>query len=172
MASMPRSTIARSRAVSLYLSGEYLHARLDDDLPVGGDLLPTRGKHAVSSPTVQFGAGGTYDDGRFFGSIASKYLGRQYASFMNDESIKGYATLDLSIGVHLADWLDGKRTDLRVNAINVTDPHVLAGVQAVTPNAQDTDRPQRHRDRRSGARLLYRQRRRGDGDPLARVLRR
>ena len=124
--------------VSLYLSGEYLRARIDDDLPVGADFLPTRGKHAVSSPTVQFGAGGIYDDGRFFGSVASKYIGRQYASFMNDEAIKGYATLDLSVGMHLADWLDGKRTDLRVNAINVTDPHVLAGVQSVSTNAQDT----------------------------------
>ncbi|WP_133020706.1 TonB-dependent receptor [Sphingomonas sp. PP-CE-1A-559] len=124
--------------VSLYLSGEYLHARIDDDLPVGADFLPTRGKHAVSSPTVQFGAGGIYDDGRFFGSVASKYIGRQYATFMNDERIKGYATLDLSVGMHLADWLDGKRTDLRVNAINVTDPHVLAGVQSVSTNAQDT----------------------------------
>lgn len=124
--------------VSLYLSGEYLRARIDDDLPVGADFLPTRGKRAVSSPTVQFGAGGIYDDGRFFGSVASKYIGRQYASFMNDESIKGYATLDLSVGMHLADWLDGKRTDLRVNAINVTDPHVLAGVQSVSTNAQET----------------------------------
>ena len=124
--------------VGLYISGEYLRARIDDDLPVGADFLPTRGKHAVSSPTVQFGAGGIYDDGRFFGSVASKYIGRQYASFMNDEAIKGYATLDLSVGMHLADWLDGKRTDLRVNAINVTDPHVLAGVQSVSTNAQDT----------------------------------
>jgi iron complex outermembrane receptor protein len=47
--------------VSLYLSGEYLRARIDDDLPVGADFLPTKGKHAVSSPTVQFGAGGIYD---------------------------------------------------------------------------------------------------------------
>ena len=124
--------------VSLYLSGEYLRARIDDDLPVGTDFLPTRGKHAVSSPTVQFGAGGIYDDGRFFGSVASKYIGGQYASFTNDERIKGYATLDLSVGMHLADWLDGKRTDLRVNAINVTDPRVLAGVQSVSTNAQDT----------------------------------
>ncbi len=123
--------------VSLYLSGEYLRARIDDDLPIGSDFLPTRGMRAVSSPTVQFGAGGLYDDGRFFGSIASKYVGRQYSTFMNDESIKGYATLDLSIGVHLAEWLDGKRTDLRINAINVTDPHVLAGVQAVSTNARD-----------------------------------
>ncbi len=126
-----------ARGVSVYVSGEYLRARIDDDLPVGGDFLPTRGKRAVSSPTVQVGGGGTYDDGRLFGSIAGKYVGRQYATFMNDESIRGYATLDVAIGVHLADWLDGKRTDFRVNAINVTDPHVLAGVQAVTTNARD-----------------------------------
>ncbi len=123
--------------VSVYLSGEYLRARIGDDLPIGADFLPTRGRHAVSSPTFQAGGGGTYDDGRLFGSVALKYVGRQYATFMNDESIKGYATLDLSVGVHLADWIDGKRTDLRVNAINVTDPHVLAGVQAVSTNARD-----------------------------------
>jgi len=33
--------------------------------------------------------------------------------------------------------LDGKRTDLRLNAINVTDPRVLAGVQSVSTNARD-----------------------------------
>ena len=126
-----------AKGVSVYLSGEYLRARIDDDLPVGDDLLPTRGKRAVSSPSVQIGGGGTYDDGRLFGSIAGKYVGRQYATFVNDESIRGYATLDVSVGVHLADWFGGKRTDLRINAINVTDPHVLAGVQAVTTNARD-----------------------------------
>jgi len=127
-----------AQGVSVYVSGEYLRARIDDDLPVGGDFLPTRGKRAVSSPRLQIGGGGTYDDGRLFGSIAGKYVGRQYATFMNDESIKGYATLDVSVGVHLADWFGGKRTDLRLNAINVTDPHVLAGVQAVTTHARDT----------------------------------
>jgi iron complex outermembrane receptor protein len=126
------------RGVSVYISGEYLHARIASDLPVGDDDLPTRGKHAVSSPAVQLAGGGTYDDGRLFGSAVLKYVGRQYATFMNDESIKGYATLDLSVGVHLADWLDGKRTDLRVNAINVADPHVLSGLEAVTTNAHDT----------------------------------
>lgn len=126
-----------ARGVSVYVSGEYLRARISDDLPVGDDYLPTRGRHAVSSPTVQVGGGGTYDDGRLFGSVAVKYVGRQYATFVNDESIKGYATLDLSVGVHLASMLDGKRTDLRLNAINVTDPCVLAGVQSVSTNARD-----------------------------------
>jgi len=124
--------------LSFYASGEWLHARLGDNLPVDGDLLPTRGKVAVQSPPVQLGLGGTYDDKRLFGSVALKYVGKQYATFMNDESIKGYATLDLSLGVHLAPWLDGKRTDLRVNLINLTNPHVLSGVAGITANTQDT----------------------------------
>jgi iron complex outermembrane receptor protein len=127
-----------AKGFSIYLSGEYLHTRLDDDLAINGDYLPTKGKQAVSSPKFQFGAGSTYDDGRLFGSTALKYVGRQYATFMNDESIKGYATLDLSIGVHLAGLIDAQRTDLRLNAINVTNPHVLSGVQAISTNALDT----------------------------------
>ncbi|MCW1430645.1 TonB-dependent receptor [Novosphingobium sp. JCM 18896] len=127
-----------ARGMSLYLSGEYLHTRLNDDLPVEGDLLPTRGKRAVSAPRFQFGFGTTYDRGRLFGSTALKYVGRQYATFMNDESIKGYATLDLSIGLHLAGLVDDKPLDLRLNAINVTNPKVLSGVYAIANNAQDT----------------------------------
>ncbi|WP_407668185.1 TonB-dependent receptor [Novosphingobium rosa] len=124
--------------VSFYASGEWLHARLGDNLPVGDDVLPTRGRQAVRSPAVQLGFGGTYDDKRLFGSFALKYVGKQYSTLMNDESIKAYATLDLALGVHLADWIDGKRTDLRVNLINLTNPHVLSGVSGISPNAQDT----------------------------------
>ncbi|WDF74490.1 TonB-dependent receptor [Novosphingobium sp. KACC 22771] len=127
-----------AKGVSLYVSGEYLKTRIDNDMAVGNDWLPTRGKQAVSSPSFQFGVGSTYDDGRLFGSTALKYVNRQYSTFMNDESIPAYATLDLSVGLHLAPWLDGKRTDLRVNAINITNPRVLSGVQSVTLNAQDT----------------------------------
>jgi len=127
-----------AKGMSLYLSGEALHARIDDDLPVAGDLLPTRGRHEVSSPDVQIGFGTTYDDGRLFASSALKYVARQYATFTNDEAIPGYATLDLGVGVHLAGLVDSKRTDLRLNVINAANPHVLAGVQTVSTNAQDT----------------------------------
>jgi iron complex outermembrane receptor protein len=126
-----------AKGVSIYASGEYLHTRLNDDLAMGGDFLPTKGKRAVSSPRFQFAVGSTYDDGRLFGSSALKYVGRQYATFMNDESIKGYATLDLAIGLHLAGLIDAQRMDIRLNAINVTNPRVLSGVQAISSNAQD-----------------------------------
>ncbi|WP_267382463.1 MULTISPECIES: TonB-dependent receptor [unclassified Sphingomonas] len=127
-----------AKGLSLYASGEYLHARLDDDLPADGDLLPTRGRRAVSSPAVQFGLGSTYDGGRLFGSLAGKYIGRQYSTFTNDESIAGYATIDLSIGVHLVGLIDAHRTDLRLNVVNAANPHVLSGVEAIGTNAQDT----------------------------------
>jgi len=127
-----------AKGVSIYVSGEYLHTRLNDDLPVNGDYLPTKGKRAVSSPTFQFGVGTTYDDGRLFGSTALKYVGRQYATFLNDESIPGYATLDLSIGLHLVGLIDAQTMDVRLNAINVTNPHVLSGVQAISANATDS----------------------------------
>jgi len=126
-----------AKGVSIYASGEYLHTRLNDDLAMGGDFLPTKGKRAVSSPRFQFAVGSTYDDGRLFGSTALKYVGRQYATFMNDEGIKGYATLDLAIGLHLAGLIDAQRMDVRLNAINVTNPRVLSGVQAISSNAQD-----------------------------------
>lgn len=127
-----------AKGMSIYVSGEYLHAQLNDDLPVDGDYLPTSGKRAVASPKFQFALGTTYDDGRLFGSTALKYVGRQYSTFMNDESIKGYATLDLAIGVHLAGLIDAQRMDLRLNAINVTNPRVLSGVQTIGSNALDT----------------------------------
>jgi len=127
-----------ARGMSIYLSGEALHTRIDSDLPVGDDFLPTRGKHAVASPGFQFALGTTYDRGRLFGSTTLKYVGHQYATFMNDERIRGYATFDLSVGVHLAGLIDDKTMDLRLNAINLTNPHVLSGVQSVSTNAQDT----------------------------------
>jgi iron complex outermembrane receptor protein len=126
-----------SPELSLYVSGAYLHTRLNDDMPVGDDFLPTRGKRAVSSPSWQFGLGSNYDDGRLFGTAALKYVSRQYASFINDESINGYATLDLSIGIHLQGLIDDQKTDLRLNAINITNPRVLSGVQMISMNAQD-----------------------------------
>lgn len=126
-----------SPLLSLYVSGAYLKTRIDDDMPIGEEFLPTKGKRAIASPTWQFGAGSHYDDGRFFGSASVKYVGRQYATFMNDESIKPYATVDLSIGIHLQGVIDEQKTDLRLNAINITNPRILSGIQSIAMNAQD-----------------------------------
>ncbi|MBE7212788.1 MAG: TonB-dependent receptor, partial [Gluconacetobacter diazotrophicus] len=124
--------------LSPYLSGEYLHATIDNDLPVDGDLLPTAGKTAVRSPSWQGAASLTWDDGRFFGVATVRYVGPQYASFTDDEKIADHTQGDLALGVRLPTVGVAQHPELRLNLVNITDENVLTGVAAPTPNARDT----------------------------------
>lgn len=123
---------------SPYVSGEYLHATIDNNLMSGGGLLPTRGKIAVRSPTLQAAAGLSYDDGHFFGVATVRYTDHQYATFMNDERISDHATGDIAIGYRFGDHFHLRRPTLRMNFINITNEHYLSGVASPTLNAKDT----------------------------------
>ena len=123
--------------LSPYVSGEYLRATIDNDLSVDGDLLPTRGHVAVRSPTWQGALGITYDDGTLFGSAAVKYVGPQYASFMDDEKIADHTQGDITLGVRLPTLGPAKHPEFRLNLINVTDTNVLSGIASPTTNARD-----------------------------------
>ena len=123
---------------SPYLSGEYLHATIDDDISVNGDLLRTRGRTAVNSPTLQASAGISYDDGHFFGMADVKYVGHQYATFMNDERLSDHTTGNLAFGYRMDSHYFLSRPELRMNFINITNQHYLSGVAAPTFNARDT----------------------------------
>lgn len=123
---------------SPYVSGEYLHATIDNDIASGGDLLPTKGKIAVRSPTLQAAAGLTYDDGHFFGVATLHYTGHQYATFMNDERMSDHTTGDLAFGYRFSDHVHLKQPTVRMNFINITNEHYLSGVASPTLNAKDT----------------------------------
>lgn len=121
-----------------YLSGEYLHATIDNDIASNGDLLPTRGKIAVRSPSLQAAAGLTYDDGHLFGFASVNYTGRQYATFLNDERISDHTTGNLALGYRFSDTHHLKAPSLRLNFINITNEHYLSGVANPTLSARDT----------------------------------
>ncbi|WP_075595350.1 TonB-dependent receptor [Novacetimonas hansenii] len=123
---------------SPYLSGEYLHATIDNDISANGDLLPTRGLTAVNSPTLQASAGLSYDDGHFFGMASVKYVGHQYATFMNDERLSDHTTGNLAFGYRMDSHYFLSRPEFRMNFINITNQHYLSGVAAPTFNARDT----------------------------------
>lgn len=123
---------------SPYLSGEYLHATIDNDIASDGDLLPTRGKIAVRSPSLQAAAGISYDDGHFFGVATIHYTGHQFATFMNDERISDHTTGDLAIGYRFSDAVHLHAPTLRMNFVNITNEHYLSGVADPTLNARDT----------------------------------
>ncbi|WP_428390723.1 TonB-dependent receptor [Lichenicoccus sp.] len=124
--------------LSLYLSGEYLYATIDNDIANGGDLLPTAGKIAVRSPRLQGAVGLTYDDGTLFGVATVKYVGSQYATFINDERIAAHTEADLALGVRLPSFGPASHPQLRLNLVNVTDNAFLSSVANPTTNAHDT----------------------------------
>ncbi|HMA48376.1 MAG TPA: TonB-dependent receptor [Magnetospirillaceae bacterium] len=123
--------------VTPYVSAEYLDATVTSNIQVGADVLPSRDKTAVRSPRFQGAAGLSYRDEHLSGSFTVKYLGSQYATFMNDEKIPGYAQLDASIGYDFGDLGAARHPSIRVNLLNLTDRKVLSGVASATTNAND-----------------------------------
>lgn len=123
---------------SPYVSGEYLHATIDNNISAQGDLLPTKGRSAVRSPTLQASIGLSYDDGHLFGVASVHYTGHQYATFMNDERMPDHTTGDLAIGYRFSNHYHLHQPTLRMNFINITNEHYLSGVASPTLNAQDT----------------------------------
>ncbi|WP_240775357.1 TonB-dependent receptor [Neokomagataea tanensis] len=120
-----------------YVSGEYLHATIDNDILAGDDYVPTRGKRAVRSPTLQASGGVTYDDGHVFGVATIRYTGHQYATFMNDERMPDHTMGDLTIGYRFSDHVRLHQPTLRMNFMNITNQHYLSGVAGPTLNAKD-----------------------------------
>ena len=121
-----------------YLSGEYLHATIDNNFAVNGGNLATAGKTAVRSPAVQAAFGLDYDDGRYFANLAIKYVGSQFATFNNDEKIPSHTQADATLGVRLPSVGFIEKPEMRLNIVNLTDAKFLSGIAAVQPNAHDT----------------------------------
>lgn len=123
-----------------YASLELMKTRIESDIPVSGDFLPTTGKQAVRSPKVQGAIAVDYDNGSFFGNLGIKYVGKQYATFMNDQQIPSYTTVDIGMGYRFAAPTGSRFTkpELRLNLMNVGDRKYLSGVNSVSTNAVAT----------------------------------
>ncbi|WP_025886144.1 TonB-dependent receptor [Asaia prunellae] len=123
---------------SPYLSGQYIHATIDNNIQSGADYLPTKGKRPVRTPTLSGSLGLSYDDGRFFGLFDGHYVGPTYATFMNDERIPGFATANLSLGYRLQTTTSLKTPQLQLNLINLGRSGYLSGVNGVSLNRNAT----------------------------------
>ncbi|MFW6682290.1 TonB-dependent receptor [Komagataeibacter intermedius] len=122
---------------SPYVSLEYLHATIDNNIQVGNDYLRTAGKIAVRSPSFQGAVGLVYDHKNIFGSFSFKYTGSQYSTFMDDEKMPAYKTFNLSLGYRLPSVGFVKHPEIRVAFINLTDEKVLSGIASPALNANN-----------------------------------
>jgi iron complex outermembrane recepter protein len=121
-----------------YVSFEYLKTKIESNIAVAGDYLPTYGKQAVRSPKFQAALATDYDDSVYFGNLAFKYVGSQYATFMNDEKIPGYVTADATMGFRWGDMGLLKKPEIRLNILNIFNKQYLSGVYSATTNAKAT----------------------------------
>lgn len=122
-----------------YVSGEVLHPVSDSNINAGnGDYVPSTGKIVPFSPQFQTAFALDYDDGARFGEFNLKYVGHQYADYMNQQAINGYTTLNANIGYRFPNVWHLKSPTLMMNFVNLLNEHYLDGISSVQTNALTT----------------------------------
>lgn len=99
-------------------------------------VVPTSGKQYVNAPKWLAALDLNYQQGRFFGNFKTRYTGLRYSTVLNDESIPGYVTNDLSVGYKFADAGYFKNPTLRFNVSNLFNRKYLNSIEGTTVNAQ------------------------------------
>jgi iron complex outermembrane receptor protein len=117
--------------ISLYGNAQYLDGRFDDNVPLRGDFLPTKGKRMVLSPRWMSNVGARFDSGY-------KYVAKQYSTFMNDETIPSISTFDAAMGYKLPDLGALKSPVIRLTVTNIGNKPYISTLSAAQPNAVAT----------------------------------
>ena len=123
---------------SLYGNGQYLDAKFDDNLPLRGDFLPTKGKTLVLAPKWITNVGARFESGGFYASVTYKYVSRQYSTFMNDETIPHINTVDAGVGYKFANIGPLKTPAIRFTVTNIGNKPYISTLSAAAPNAVAT----------------------------------
>jgi len=120
-----------------YVSAQYLHTSIDNNIQAGDDYLPTKGKDAVRSPHFVGSVAIDWDNGRFFWNWNMRYVDSQYSTFMNDEKIPAYYEMNGTVGVRLPDMAFAKAPTLQLNLVNLTNNKFLGAANSITTNARN-----------------------------------
>ncbi len=123
---------------SPYINGQYLWTRTTSNFQVGNDFLPTKGKEGVQAPKYSATVGLNYNHGPIFGNFLYKYVGSQYSTFMNDEKMPSFGTIDLGVGYRIPAGFVGKESIIRLSVTNLENKAYLGAFSSVQPNAKAT----------------------------------
>ncbi|WP_077806516.1 TonB-dependent receptor [Neoasaia chiangmaiensis] len=111
---------------SPYASFQYLHVTTDNNLPRGADYIRSAGKIAPYSPKYTVNVGLSYDNGHFFANGYMSYVSSQYSTYMDDQTMPGYAIGNVTMGYRFKKLWIAKYPQVQVNAMNITDNKYLA----------------------------------------------
>lgn len=121
-----------------FISAEYLHATIDNNIERSGDLLPTKGKTATGSPHWTANASLSYDDGSLFGLFSFHYVSSQFSTFMNDQKMPAFYTTDLTLGYRMPNIWHLQHPTFQLNLVNLNNNKYLTGINSTTFNAVST----------------------------------
>jgi hypothetical protein len=133
-------TLHFGRNFSLYNALSYNQSKYDDNYVSGKDTVQTAGKKVPGSPEWmnKFVASLTVADTEF--QLSGDYVGKRYATFTNDLSVKSYFLTNLGVSGKLP-FLNGgwvKNARYRLNVTNLTnkegDLNVVVGAASGTYN--------------------------------------
>ncbi len=111
-----------ARHWSAYGSWAYNDATYDDNVqPLGGAVVPTKGKQVVASPKQVATAELNYDDGTLWGGVNAHYRSKRYYSYLNDAVIPGAVNVNLSAGYRISPMFE-----VQLNVMNLFDKHYIA----------------------------------------------
>jgi len=119
-----------------YVNGQFLHATMDNNFKVGNDALPTAGKIAVQSPKFMANIGLNYQNGPYYANLSFKWVDSQYSTFMNNQSMPAYKTVDLGFGYHFPSYGPLHNATLSLNFTNLTNVRYLSSVATVVGTAK------------------------------------
>ncbi|MBU2655283.1 TonB-dependent receptor [Acidomonas methanolica] len=111
---------------SPYVSFQYLHVTTDNNLPSGLDYIRSAGKIAPYSPKTTVNVGLSYDNGNFFVNGYMSYVGSQYATYMDDQTMPAYAIGNVTAGYRFKKLWIAKSPQVQVNVMNLTDNKYLS----------------------------------------------
>jgi len=124
---------------SLYGSLTYTDAVTDSDFVthVRGKrvVVPTSGKQYVNTPKWLAAVDVNYQQGRFFGNFKTRYTGSHYSTLLNDESISGHVTSDISAGYKFPNLGYLKSPVLRFNVSNLFNRKYLNSIEGTEVTA-------------------------------------
>ncbi len=120
---------------SLYGSASYIDSELLSNTPLGSsptNVLLTAGAAVVETPDWTFSARADWDVTDWLSlGLQGKYVGRRFATDVNDQEVPEYTTADFDARMDL-DFLGFEGSYLQLNVTNLFDEAYLGGISSQT----------------------------------------
>ncbi len=120
---------------NLYLFTSYIDSKIKSDVPLNATtFVDTSGKSIPETPEWQFGGRGGLRFGSVSASMQVKYVGKRFATDLNDVSVPSYVTADADMRVDLKD-LGLEKTYFQLNVFNLFDKRYIGSINTQISNA-------------------------------------